>query len=37
MKIWRKITKVFKAWIKRHIVDEVPVELEDEFSEKYRK
>jgi hypothetical protein len=37
MKLWIKITKAFRAWIKRHVVDYVPVELEDEFSEKYRK
>jgi hypothetical protein len=37
MKLWEKITKAFRAWIKRHVVDYVPVELEDEFSEKYRK
>jgi hypothetical protein len=37
MKIWIKITKAFKTWIKRHVVDDAPEELEDEFSEKYRK
>ena len=31
-----KLFKYIKNWWKRHIVDDCPPELEDEFSNKYR-
>jgi hypothetical protein len=37
MKLWEKIKTAFKSWVKRHIVDDVPPGLEDEFSQKYRR
>jgi len=37
MNIWSKVKEYIKSWIKRHIVDIVPLGLEDEFSEKYRR
>jgi len=33
----RIIIDYIKRWWKKHIVDDYPSELEDEFSEKYRK
>lgn len=35
-KCLNKYSKPIKSWIKRHIADEVPEHLNDEFSNKYR-
>jgi hypothetical protein len=37
MKWWNKFKKNFENWVKRNIIDSLPPEMDDEFSEKYRK
>jgi len=32
----KRIKNWFKGWVKRHIVDFIPDDDDDEFSEKYR-
>jgi hypothetical protein len=37
MKFWKRFKTAFKYWVKRNLIDNVPVGMEDEFSSKYRR
>lgn len=37
MKFWTRFKTAFKYWVKRNLIDDVSVGMEDEFSDKYRR